>query len=281
MNIESRMLMNIHKIEKAIFMPNRYVIFSQNIIKQIIEDFSHDVLINNSVLNQAYQTISKYRDCLDISYNENKEIVDYINKNLNQLKKYHKNNILNETLPYSKSETNSFEVLSNIISCRHSVRNYTKQKVPIQLLYKAVDIANSLPCACNRQACSLVVIENETIKDNLLLLQTGNKGFSAPTLAAIIVNKNIFTQDNEKNALSFHAGSFTAGFVLALQSLNVSSCLLNWYVDEDKNNKAKELLNLSQIEQEIAVLIFIGYSDNSKEAQSFKKNSRDLVEILK
>lgn len=137
-----------------------------------------------------------------------------------------------------------------------------------------------MPTPCNRQACSLVVIENELIKNQILKLQKVNKGFYAPVLAAILVDLSAFTQDNEKNAPYFHAGSFTAGLVLGLESMQLSSCVLNWHVTEETNKEVKKLLDLK--EKEITVFIFIGYSKEGKEeAYSFKKNNKNLLEIFK
>ena len=46
MNNESKLLMNIHKVEKAISMPNRYPVFSQKIIEKIID------ILNLNMLNE-------------------------------------------------------------------------------------------------------------------------------------------------------------------------------------------------------------------------------------
>lgn len=274
MNNEAIMLMSIHKVEKAMSMPNRYPVFSQDVIKKIIL-----ILIDNSnglheeIVNTAKHTLQKYRDCLDLENIENKKIVDFIHQKIN-INNVEFNSINNQ------EKSNNFAILKDMTDNRHSVRNFLKQNVQYELIEKAVSIANTSPTPCNRQACSLIIIENEQSKNKLLAIQQGNKGFSAPVLGAIIVDKSAFTQENEGNAIYFHAGSFTAGLVLALESLQLSSCILNWHVDSNINNEAKTLLNLD--EKEITALIFIGYADkNKKEAFSYKKNITQLVEIIK
>lgn len=273
MNNESKLLMNIHKVEKAISMPNRYPVFSQKIIEKIIDTLNNKNNLSEDIKKTALETIKKYINCLDLTYNENIKIVDFINNNLNLKEIIFIKNI-------NKEKHEQFSILENIAQNRHSVRNFSDKKFSYELIEKSLIIANSLPTPCNRQSCSLMVIENELIKNKILNLQEGNKGFYAPVLAAILVDLSAFTQDNEKNAPYFHAGSFTAGLVLGLETMQLSSCVLNWHVNEQTNKEVKTLLNLK--EKEITAFIFIGYAKEGKEeAYSFKKNSKNLLEIIK
>lgn len=277
MNIESRLLMNTHKVEKALSMPNRYAVFSQEIIKILISDINnsmHDIDLK-IIVNQALSTILKYRNTLDISMEDNRKMVQWINENVNF-------EDVNSHHTYNHCDINqlSYSHLKHIVDNRHSVRNFLNKDVPIELIYHALNIATQMPSACNRQACSLKIINNIQIKEKLLCLQTGNRGIYAPLLGVIIGNNNIFTQDNEDFALAYHAGLFTAGFILGLQSLNISSCILNWHVDEKTNNHAKDILQLHS-EQNIMSFLFMGFADSTKqEAYSYKKNKHSLIDII-
>lgn len=275
MNQESIILMYLQKIEKAISMPNRYEVFSQDIIKNLIETYlKNKESLLPEIIQGIFETVHKYKLSLNLEIKENKEIVDFINNSLKEEKFY-----INERINHNKEKSYYFDLLKDLIKSRYSVRNYSNKTVPYSLIEKSLEIANSFPTPCNRQACKLIIIENKEIRDEILNHQQGNKGFSAPVLAAITVESTAFSQENEDLAPYFHAGSFSAGLVLGLESVGLSSCILNWHVSKEVNEKIKFLLNLK--EKEITAFIFIGYAQKGKnEAYSIKKKSKNLIEII-
>lgn len=272
MNLESKILMNTHKIEKALSMPNRYKVFSQDIVKELMYDCTL-VGVEQDIINYALSTILKYRNSLDSSILENEYIIEWINSQV-KLDGFDIKHVSNGLVQCQERS------LMDVALNRHSVRNFSDKCVPIESIKKALLVANSLPSACNRQACSIKIIDNKSLREKLLLLQTGNKGIIAPVLGVIVGNAEVFTQDNEEKALHYHGGMFSAGFVLGLESLGLSSCILNWHVDSEINKMAKDLLGLDK-KAEIISFIFIGFAMLGKqEAYSYKKNISGLIEII-
>lgn len=276
MNLESMILMNINKIEKAISMPDRYKIFAQDIANNLMGIYLFNKKdISDNFKNEVCNTLYKYKDCLDDRLLANKNIINDIdlfltNENFN----------FSENIRINQVKENSYMYLDKLLQQRHTVRNFSSEKVDYSLIEQALNVANNLPSACNRQASSLIIIENETIKKEILSLQQGNKGFVAPVLAAIVVDNQVFTQENEENAKYVHGGSFMAGFVLGLESLGLSSCLLNWHVSIERKIHVENLLTLNN--KEIIAFIYIGYAkENIKEAYSFKKPGANLLEVFR
>ncbi len=67
--------------------------------------------------------------------------------------------------------------------------------------------------------------------------------------------------------------------MLALESLGLSSCILNWHVSKADNHKALELLNFGD-NLMITNLIYIGFKNNGvAEAYSIKMNLDLIHEI--
>ncbi len=50
-----------------------------------------------------------------------------------------------------KKNKNQFDELSSLINERHSVRDFSKAPVPMELLRSACELALHAPSACNRQ----------------------------------------------------------------------------------------------------------------------------------
>lgn len=275
MNVESIILMNINKIEKAMCMPDRYKVFSQDIVYKLISEFYHNKQsVSPELINELCNTLHKYKNCLDDRILENKNIIETIELFLSKTEF-----VFSENLTINENKANTYHYLNKILQQRHTVRNFLHDKVDYSLIEKALTVANNLPSACNRQAGSLIIIENEQIKKEILSLQQGNKGFSAPVLAAIVVDNNVFNQAYEENAKYVYAGSFISGFILGLESLGLSSCLLNWHVDKNTKNYVESLLKLNH--KEVIVFVYIGYAkENTNEAYSFKKEGVNLLEVL-
>lgn len=275
MNVESIILMNINKIEKAMCMPDRYKVFSQDIVYKLISEFYHNKQsVSPELINELCNTLHKYKNCLDDRILENKNIIETIELFLSKTEF-----VFSENLTINENKANTYHYLNKILQQRHTVRNFLHDKVDYSLIEKALTVANNLPSACNRQAGSLIIIENGQIKKEILSLQQGNKGFSAPVLAAIVVDNNAFTQEYEENAKYVYAGSFISGFILGLESLGLSSCLLNWHVHKNTKNYVESLLKLNH--KEVIVFVYIGYAkENTNEAYSFKKEGVNLLEVL-
>lgn len=275
MNHESLILMYLQKIEKAMSMPHRREVFAQDVIRKLIQVYlNNKVNLLPEITQGIFETIYKYKQCLNLEIIENRDIINFINDFLKQ-QNFHINEFINK----NKDKSYYFDLLKDLMKNRYSVRNYTDKSVSYDLIEKSLEIANSLPTPCNRQACSLIIIENKNIREEILKNQQGNQGFSAPILAAIAVDKTAFTQEHESFSPYFHAGSFTSGFIIGLESVGLCSCILNWHVSNEVNIKIKTLLKIK--EKEIAAFIFIGYAKLGRlEAYSVKKTSKNLVEII-
>lgn len=65
-------------------------------------------------------------------------------------------------IPYKghffKSNRSDFKVFS---CSRSSVRNFTGEKIPIEIFQQVVDLANNAPSVCNRQSVSVYLIEDK------------------------------------------------------------------------------------------------------------------------
>jgi nitroreductase len=246
--MKHKLLMYVQKLEKAMHMPERRNSFGHDVatqIKQLLEDKN----ISSDLRASALSSLERY---YLLQTNNQKHII----------------------LP-----DNAFEVLSCISEKRISVRNFSPKEVEIKKVVQAIEVASKLPSACNRQPCEVILIKNPIVKNSILEIHYGNTGFghAAPLLAVITFDKNAFFQENEDDAGFFHAGLFSAGFILGLESQNINSCALNWHVDTAIDKRANELLELPN-NIKIALLVLVGYSNNKPEAYSYKQ--QDIYKII-
>lgn len=113
---------------------------------------------------------------------------------------------------------------------RHSVRDFQPRPVPRELLERAVQLAMKTPSVCNRQAWHLYHLEQRESIDRALQLQNGNRGFGheIPCLLIVTADLTAFDTHGERFQHWIDGGMFTMSLVLALHSLGLASCCLNW-----------------------------------------------------
>jgi len=127
----------------------------------------------------------------------------------------------------------AFEILEQLARARRSVRDFDGRPVDLALIERAVSIAQLSPSACNRQPWRLHLYDDRESIDRLLAYQNGNRGFghTIPLLAIVTCEYGSFFDASERHEPALDGGLFLMSFILALQSLGLSSCCLNWCVE--------------------------------------------------
>lgn len=156
----------------------------------------------------------------------------------------------------------SFDVLESLSLARRSVRSFTSTNVDIDLIKRAVKIAQLSPSACNRQPCRVHHYNQRDAIDSMLELQNGNRGFGH-TISALLVltaEASTFFDASERHEPYVDGGLFAMSLVLALQAQGISSCCLNWCV-EPAQDKAAHMRGNIPASERIIMYIAIGYAD--------------------
>ena len=173
-----------------------------------------------------------------------------------------------------------FDVQS-FFETRHSIRMY--QKVPLNQsdIQKAVEIANMSPSACNRQPNKVYFTsECETVKqiDDLI---TGSSGFKGETPNYIIVttDRACFMKE-EQYQWYINGGIYLSYLTLALHSLGIGNCIMQWKAFYRTENKLKELLGISSHEAIIAVVGCGYYQGDTKCIYAQRKAVSDTLHIV-
>ena len=121
---------------------------------------------------------------------------------------------------------------SEFFLSRFSVRHFDCARLlSAETVLDAIKTARKTPSVCNRQAWRVHAYNGE-LKDSLLEIQNGNRGFGhqIPMLLVITVDMALFTGVVERYQPWIDGGMFAMSLMLALHSLGVSSVALNWAV---------------------------------------------------
>lgn len=152
-----------------------------------------------------------------------------------------------------------------LILKRQSDRKYLRTPVEEDKILKCIDAARLSPSACNAQPWTFVVVEDDSLRQEVEKAASGmgmnNFAVQAPVIIAIVLEKPNFTSKigsviKDKEYPLIDIGIAANQFCLQATELGLGTCILGWFDEK----KIKKLLNIPSSKR-IPILITLGYSD--------------------
>ena len=176
-------------------------------------------------------------------------------------------------------------VIENIMS-RQTIREYTSEQVPDQLLQVVLDAAIRAPSGRNTQPCHLRVLQNE---EKLREMNTDFKnivGWDTPAYTGWDIRPVyhnaptfIFIFAKEKDGMS--GGLMAENIALAAHSLGLGSCMIGslgaLFDDEEGAKKWKNILEIPQ-DWQFVLGLTLGYPN---ENPPFKDREDGHIKFIK
>ncbi len=284
---ENYFIINYHVIEKGICMPDMKKGFALDRILGIIGKINDYINSNYSIKNDHFLELIKV-------LNEYKSIHDELNFNLGD-KFYKKYNYLINKINY-KIQSKQFEFSNNeyfennlstfdkFASSRHSVRNYTTEKIPIDLLNKSIKIASTAPSHCNTQANRVYIIQNKSLIKEILYIQNGNRGFGhlCSTLIILTAENSVSTGVHMRNDTFLTSGIFLMNLLYGLHFNKIAACPLNWCYTSEKDIKLRKFFSKIPQSETITCLISCGnIPEKIKVVRSPKLNIDEITTYIR
>lgn len=275
---------NIHRIEKGLIMQPQKSIFALSYIAETINEYvkscqntDHD----KEELLWAKEVLSVYFSTIDqrLLPQKIKLIFEKIigktaeNSDFNNVPYTFENKVISDV---------SFEQFSDLCKQRRSVRWFKPKAVSRQLLEKAISISSTAPSACNRQPFMFNIVDQQPLLATLAALPLGTEGFAHNIQCLIVVTGNLSYYPTERDRHLIYIDSSLASmqFMLALETLGLSSCVLNWPDIEQQELKITQLLSLPNIVRP-TMLIAVGHAQiQGKIPYSHKKSAQQLINYL-
>lgn len=168
------------------------------------------------------------------------------------------------------------------LTSRRSVRQFDGRQVPEELLRAAVRIAQQAPSVCNRQSARVFVSNEREKMNEMLRFQNGNRGFGDRLGAVIVIASDMraFTSLGERNQCWVDGGIFAMSMALALHSLHIGACMLNWSVEPGRDRALRHCLGLDD-NYAIITMMGAGYAlDSLVVAASPRRKTDDIVRFV-
>ena len=262
---------NIHRLEKGLIMKDRRKIFALEYIEETVDLLKSLAKGNppNDQIQWAFDILQQYFEVTESAPKRDKayQIFEsltptFVSKGL----------FTPFSLPLTPAiEDNSFAALAKK---RKSVRFFDTTKIPERaILDKAVLLAGLAPSSCNRQPFSFRIIDDPSLVKKMAVLPGGTRGFSDELVAmvAVVGQMNVSPSISDRHLMYVDASLAAMNFMLALESLGVASCPLNWPEDKRKDDVVRKLLSLETFERPIMMIAYGYAAKDGKLAYSVRK----------
>ncbi|UJP64515.1 nitroreductase family protein [Mongoliitalea daihaiensis] len=275
----------VHRIEKGLIMKNRrpsfardYITDTVNYYELLAKDIHSNPEADKDFLLWAYSVLKAYFDAVTHD--------DFIQPLCDRFEKFpHPYQLEIEaptSAPYKhKDIVNSgitYDAFLNLAKQRRSVRYYLDKEVPFELIQKAMVAGAYAPSACNRQPFYYHVFTEQEKKDKVGELPPGIRPFfkNIPVIMVLVGRLSAYISERDRHTIYLDGGLASMGFILALETLGLSSLTINWPDIEFYENKMDALIPLADDERPL-MLIGVGYADPEGGIPYSQKKSPDLL----
>lgn len=278
--LKYRLIYATHGIEKGLSHEDLRLGFGKEqlvYIRSLLDDF-HKMKLSNQLLEyqDTINVLSEYLKVHSESEYDVSFFYDIFDDYINEIE----DNCLNRAGIISKNKMsnnetkNFFELSQN----RYSIRDFSSQEVPNDIIEAVIKLSMKTPSACNRQMWKVIAIKDKEKIKTVLFHQGGFSGYEAPpVLFLITVSLESFQFPRERNQAYVDGGLFSMSILYALEYYNIAACALNSELTLESEEKIREILTIPKDEVMI-MFVALGYS---KEKYIVCKSPRvDINEIL-
>ncbi len=278
--LESRIFAHCHVIEKGLSLDDTRLGYGKDIINSLIEllnkykfhKYPEDSMVFKiaiSVINSYIEFHEKNKYSVEKLKDQIKSISNYKGDEYGGIKTFKKKQILE----YGKS--NFYNMAIN----RFSIRNFTTEPVELEKIIEAIKIAQKSPSVCNRQSTHVYIIQEQKIKNQVLALQNGNRGFSHLIDKILVITSELQSFDGikERNQGFIDSGIFTMSLLYGLHYKGLGACTLNWCYDIGTDKKLRKIVKINESENIILMIAVGNLHEAIKVTKSSRKNLNDII----
>lgn len=251
---------NIHRLEKGLIMRPRKQVFAEAYISETVSMYAlalNQPSFCKSELAWAFAVLERYFVVV-----EHTQPIAAAKMAFSQLPQTEKTN----AVPYLQQELPENQVtffqLYTLFTRRRSVRWYLQKAVPSSLLEQAIAAAALAPSACNRQPYQFIVLNDNAKAATAAACAMGTVGFAEniPCLVVVTGDLSAYPAERDRHVIYIDAALASMQLMLALETLGLSSCPINWPDIEEREQALSNMLNLPY-HQRVVMLMAVGYAD--------------------
>jgi nitroreductase len=250
---------NVHRLEKGLIMQPRREVFAEAYILETISCYQLAIASASLCTEEkqwATDVLAEYFAVTGSSKAIDKARLQF--QALNQNGKQQSVPYPHAALPASPLD---YPQLMQLFRRRRSVRWFQPQAVPEQAIRQAVNAASLAPSACNRQPYEFYVVNNAEKAVRVAKCAMGTAGFAEniPCVVAVVGDLSAYPAERDRHVIYIDGGLAAMQFMLACETLGLSTCPINWPDIEQREQMLARELDLAYHQRTI-MLIAVGYA---------------------
>lgn len=287
-NKEADLTLQYHGLEKGFLYYNMKKGFAKNRVANLHKILKNEEVINNSSRTQikvGYQVMCKY---YELHQDKGYDIEDIYTKEQYLFYK----SVLNSNYTHEfsgviewdkeKFYSNNDKDFFHFAHSRKSVRSFTGKKFPLELINKVIELANTAPSVCNRQASNVYLIEDKNKIDNILKVQGGFTGYTEKVNQLLIItnDRSYYYTIGERNQLYIDGGIYLMNLLYALHYYKIGNCPTHWGKTHKEEKKLSKVISLPESEKIIAMIPIGEVTDVFRTTTSARRTINENFEVL-
>ena len=163
---------------------------------------------------------------------------------------------------------------------RHSLRHFNGC-ISLDVIKKAVALAQGAPSACNRQHVRVHCISTHSLRDKFLEFQNGCRGFGTNADKVLVVTADLacIAWPEERNDGFTNAGIFLMNLCYSLHYYGIGHCILNWSVSPSIDKVIRTILPIENSEN-IAAVVLCGKPTNEFDVAASPRKCVDDIFVV-
>lgn len=288
-NKEADIILNYHSIEKGMLFKNMKKGFAEYRIRNLHKILSNpDIIqnVNKSQVKVGYQIICRY---YELHQDSNYDINDFYTKEQYEFyksilaKNYHED--FNGIIEWSKKDflNKNKEDFYQFAHSRKSVRDFSGDKIDLELIQNVVELANTSPSVCNRQASNVYLIEDKVKIDEILKIQAGFTGYSDNVSQLLVVtnDRKYYYTVGERYQFYIDGGLYLMNLLYALHYYGIGNCPANWGKTKNEDRSIRKIIDIP-ISEQIICLVPIGVlKEKFRTTLSVRRDFNENLKIFK
>ena len=252
---------NIHRLEKGILMRPKRSVYALDYIEDTLQ--CYQLLLDNG---SDSDEIRWARDVLDKYFTdvEANPIIERARALFDSLPK--PNSFSGHRIPYLRNLSDplsvQYEDLLNLAKRRRSVRWFLDKSVSRRRIDQAIEVAKLSPSACNRQPFQFRVFDDHESAQRIGAIAMGTAGYNhnIPVLIAVVGRLGNYFSERDRHLIYVDGSLASMSLVYAFETLELSTCCINWADMEERERQISDELRLTPDER-VIMLIAVGYPD--------------------
>jgi nitroreductase len=277
---------NIHRLEKGITMQPRRPVFARDYIDETIDFYEEAIKqykenedsLDRMELEWAHDTLKAY---FTLAAADDRIVKQARERYEESLKHFTVNNEV-EKSPFLREDgakaNVSYDDMLGLAMRRRSVRWFQQKKVPRELIDKAMMIGRQAPTACNRLPYEFRIFDDPEMVKKVAGIPFGAAGYAhqVPTIIVVIGKLDSYFSPRDRHAIYVDSSLAAMSFMFGLETLGLSSSVINWPDFEPLEAKMQKTLNLDPSER-VIMLMAVGYADPKGGIPFSQKKSLDVL----